>query len=144
MDFNGNNSESDLNSNTDNDGGGNVVVGITKVRFNSSTDALVSNGGLWDDGNIRIGWDASTITEFMMLTAPTSGGLQIHSQRTNFDTDNYVTQVNYKFDLQNCPSNDVISFWVHAMDDASYPSYYGTVFNISGSYGQAQLTIQTF
>ena len=47
--------------------------GVVKVRFNSSTDALVANGGFYDDGYTRLGWDASNMTEFMMLIAPSSG-----------------------------------------------------------------------
>jgi len=118
--------------------------GVVKVRFNSSTDALVANGGFYDDGYIRLGWDASNMTEFMMLIAPSSGGARIHAQGTSANTNIYVSQTNYKYDVRYVNSPNVIKFWILAEDDASYPSYYCTVFNIAGSSGTAQLTVQQY
>ena len=77
-----------------------------------------------------------------MLTAPSAGGLQIHSQRTNFDTNRYVTQINHKADLQPCPNDIVVNFYVHAPMDAAYPTYRGAYFPIANGYGKSLFIIE--
>jgi hypothetical protein len=100
MDFNGQSTteptsedlETQIQNLIDDAGGDSVSNSIIKIRFNSSTDALVNNGvGLWEDEFIRIGWDASNMIEFLCRVLPDSGGLQIHGQGTSTDTNTYVT-----------------------------------------------------
>jgi hypothetical protein len=130
--------------------------GVTKVAFDSHLDYTVAGNsyGLWQDGNIRLGWEASSAVVgklmFRMLTEPNSGGLQIFSQRTGADSDDYVNSTTTIYEMQNTYRREVVTFYIIPVDDVNYPSYRGTIFNVEHDHDnltfglKSQFTIEQY
>ena len=121
-----------------------LPLGKTVVLFNQSVDYLVVNGGFYTDGNITLGWDATTQTEFLVNTLPATGDITVSSLNGATSSSIVATQQNFKYDIGGSVlSGGVLQSWVHSNTDATYPNYYITILRVGGCQNSI-LTVERY
>ena len=121
-----------------------VSIKKTVVLFDQSADYLVVNNGFYTDGYITLGWDATSQTEFLLNSLPSTGGVTVSSLNGGTGSSTFATQANTRYDIGGAvPSSGVIQSWVHANTDALYPNYYITILRVGGGENSI-LTVEKY
>lgn len=121
-----------------------LASGKTVVLFDQSVDYLVVNGGFYTDGNITLGWDAATQTEFLINTLPATGGITVSSLNGGTASSIFATQANLKYDIGgSLLSGVVLQSWIHSNTDAAYTNYYITILRVGGGENSI-LTVERY
>ena len=114
---------------------GNAIANFYNYSFNSSQDNL----DFFNDGNIKIGWDApSNDVEVTMLTEPSgTGDMVSYATLGNGDVvSTYITQTNFKYDVYptGVSALEALVVVISAEQDPDFPTYKMTFHNIGSSY----------
>ncbi len=121
-----------------------LASGKTVVLFNQSVDYLVVNGGFYTDGNITLGWDASTQTEFLINTLPATGGITVSSLNQGTSSSVFASVANSKYDIGGTVgASSVLQSWIHSNTDSTYPNYYITILRVGGGENSI-LTVEKY
>ena len=114
---------------------GNAIANFYNYSFNSSQDNL----DFFNDGNIKIGWDApSNDVEVTMLTEPSgTGDMVSYATLGNGDVvSTYITQPNFKYDVYptGVSALEALVVVISAEQDPDFPTYKMTFHNTGSSY----------
>lgn len=114
---------------------GNAIANFYNYSFNSNQD----NIDFFNDGNIKIGWDApGNDVEVTMLTEPSGTGDMVSYAKLDNGAvvSTYITQPNFKYDVYptGVSALEVLVVVISAEQDPDFPTYKMTFHNTGSSY----------
>lgn len=114
---------------------GNAIANFYNYSFNSNQD----NIDFFNDGNIKISWDApGNDVEVTMLTEPSGTGDMVSYAKLGNGAvvSTYLTQPNFKYDVYptGVSALEVLVVVISAEQDPDFPTYKMTFHNTGSSY----------